>query len=165
MIRFFISFGMNGAVCVFVCVTCECACVCMEVRECFNRTESWRSRVAELHWWGDRKGRTGHWPLTSVDIQWGFHSSAFSHYLYFCPDADWSIQSKHQQGFPSLSWYHAKNSIFSVYAGANWEATTLKNFLLLSPAWYKGSLLLLKAVCKPCHSPQHISLKEHCQWD
>ena len=48
-IRFFISFGMNGAVCVFVCVTCECACVCMEVRECFNRTESWRSRVAELH--------------------------------------------------------------------------------------------------------------------
>ena len=46
----------------------------------------------------------------------------FSRYLYFHPDDDWSIQSKHRHGFP-LSWY--QRTLFSVYAGANWKATTL----------------------------------------
>ena len=54
--------------------------------------------------WGQRARDTI--PLTSHWHQWRILSSAclklmFSHYLYFRPDDDWSIQSKHQQGCPS----------------------------------------------------------------
>jgi len=43
---------------------------------------------------------------------------------------------KHQQGFPisKLVW---KNSIFSIYAGANWEATASSSMLAyLCYYWY-----------------------------
>ena len=61
----------------------------------------------------------------------GYKMLTFLHYLYFCPNDDQSIQLKYQQGFLSLSWY--QRTLFSVRAGANWEATTLTVMMLSSP--------------------------------
>ena len=65
----------------------------------------------------EETGRSNrHQPLTSNDVSsvvYGYKCWCFHTIFRFCPDEDWSIQSKHQQGF-LISKLVSENSLFQI---------------------------------------------------